>query len=217
MTFVTDPAYEADPKAPVAAADVDDADFVLVGHGHHDHATNAVGVAEASEAPVVAVPELAVTLEERGDIEIAMRNPSAPLDMGGSVAVGLMELDHSSSTGLMEGDVTYAGVNCGFIIEGEEQTLFFAGDTGICANLKIAGEVYDPDVALLPISGGPVMDAAEAGIATSWLDPAVAIPMHFDSLELLPDADPADFEAAVSEHSPATRTVVLDQGESITV
>lgn len=66
-TFITDPAYQHDPNAPVQAAEVSDADFVLVGHGHFDHAADAVEVAEASNAPIVAVAELAVELGQQNE------------------------------------------------------------------------------------------------------------------------------------------------------
>lgn len=215
-TFVTDPAYSADPNSPVSASDVTDADFVLVGHGHWDHAADAVEVVEASGAPIVAVAELGAKLsEESEDVEAILRNPSAPLDLGTGVGVGLVEMDHSSGTGLNEGDIEYAGITCGFVLESEEGTVFYADDTGICANLRVVGDVYDPDVAIVPISGGFVMDAHEAGIAADYLNADTVIPMHYDSLESLPDVDPATFEKAVKEQTADTETVVLDQGESV--
>lgn len=217
-TFVTDPAYSTDPNAPVSAAEVDDADFVLVGHGHFDHAADAVEVAEASDAPIVAVAELAATLEaESEEVEGIMRNPSAPLDLGTGVEVGLIEMSHSSGTGLMEGDIEYSGITCGFILDDGEQTLFYADDTGLDANLKVVGEAYDPDVAMLPISGGFVMDEEEAALATQWVGPDVVVPMHYDSLDAIPDADPEVFADAVAEQAPDTRVKILDQGDPVTI
>ena len=215
-TFVTDPAYDEDPNAPVAAGDVEYADFVLVTHGHPDHASDAVAVARASNAPIVAVAELAVELEQRGDgVETIVRNPSSPRDLGTGVEVGLVEMDHSSSVGLSEGEARYAGVPCGFVLDDGEQVVFHAGDTALCANLKVVGEVYDPDVAMLPISGGFVTDEQEAGIAADWVDTDAAIPMHYDSSEAIPDADPRAFAASVEERAPGTETIVLDQGETV--
>lgn len=211
-TFVTDPAYSVNPNAPVSADDVDEADFILVSHGHFDHASDVEAVAESTDAPVVAVAELAATYEGQG-LDAIMRNPSAPLDLGTGVGVGLVEMDHSSSLGLAEGDPTEGGVSVGFVLEGSDRTVFFAGDTGICANLKVVGEVYDPDVSFLPISGGFVMDAEEAGIAAEWLGSETVVPMHYDSLDILPPADVDAFvegvegaggEAAVLDPTDAT-------------
>lgn len=216
-TFVTDPAYSEDPNAPVTAAEVDDADYVLVTHGHPDHVRDAVDVADAADAPVVAVSELAVALEQRGDVETVVRNPSSPSDLGTGVDVGLVEVDHTSSVGLPDGDVQYAGVPCGFVLDDGDQVAFHAGDTALCANLKVVGDVYDPDVAMFPISGDFVVDEQEAGIATDWVDADVAVPMHYDSLEAIPDADPRAFVASVRAHAPGTEPVVLDQGESVTL
>lgn len=215
-TFVTDPAYSADPNAPVSAADVTEADFVLVSHGHWDHAADAVEVAEASDAPIVAVAELASKLSHESENVVGiLRNPSAPLDLGTGVGVGLVEMDHSSTTGLNEGNIKDAGITCGFVLDSGDKTVYFAGDTGICANLKVVGDVYDPDVALVPISGGFVMDEREAGIASNYLNADIVVPMHYDSLESLPKVDLEVFREAVTEQSPDTEAVVLSQGESV--
>lgn len=213
-TFVTDPAYQHDPNAPVEGSDVTDADFVLVSHGHFDHADDAVAVAEASDAPIVAVAETATLLGEEGDVETILRNPSSPLDLGTGVEVGLIRMDHSSGRGLMGDEIDYAGLSCGFILADGNQTVFFAGDTGMCANLKVVGEVYDPDVSLLPISGGLVIDTDEAGMAAAMTNADTAIPMHYDSLDLLPEANPQEFVRAVGEYAPECETLVLQQGES---
>jgi len=215
-TFITDPAYQHDPNAPVEPSEVDDADFVLVGHGHFDHAADAVEVADASDASIVAVAELAVKLEQqRESVEAIMRNPSAPLDLGTGVEVGLIEMDHSNSLGLAEGAPSEAGMTCGFVLRDDEQTVFFADDTGICANLQVVGDVYNPDISLLPISGGFVMDPAEAAIAADWTNADTVIPMHYDSIDAIPSVNPEAFANAVSDRTPETTVEVLEQGETV--
>lgn len=217
-TFVTDPAYRHDPNAPVDPTDVDDADFVLVGHGHYDHAADAVTVANVSNAPIVAVAELATRLEQQHeDVEAMMRNPSAPLDLGTGVKVGLIEMDHSSSIGLAEGDPVDTGVTCGFILDDGDQTVFFADDTGLCANLQVVGKVYDPDIAILPISGGFVMDAKEAAIAAEWTQADTVLPMHYDSIDGIPEVDPQTFVDVVADQTSETTVEIVAQGESITI
>lgn len=146
-----------------------------------------------------------------------MRNPSAPLDLGTGVEVGLIEMDHSNSIGLLEGSPSSTGITCGFILDDSDQTVFFADDTGICANLKVVGEVYDPDIAILPISGGFVMDPEEAAIAADWTNANTVIPMHYDSIDDIPEVDPQVFADAVDNRTPETTVELLDQGESIEV
>lgn len=120
----------------MSAPDVTDADFVLVGHGHFGHAADAVAVAEASDASIVAVAGLATQLAQQSEaIKPILRNPSTPLDLGTGVEVGLVEMDHSSSTGLHGRDIEYTGV-LWFVLNDGDHTVFYADDTGICANLK---------------------------------------------------------------------------------
>jgi L-ascorbate metabolism protein UlaG (beta-lactamase superfamily) len=200
----------------VEAEDVDDADFVLVSHGHFDHSADAVAVADASDAPIVASGELAVELGQQGDVETILRNPSAPVDLGTGDAVGLVQVAHSSSTGLVDGDITSTGTPCGFILDDGTQTVFHAGETGICSNLELVGQVYDPDVVFLPISGGFVMDAEEGGRAAAWTNADTAIPMYHD-VPSAPEVDPQDFVTAVNEYAPDCGTVLLDPGESVSL
>jgi L-ascorbate metabolism protein UlaG (beta-lactamase superfamily) len=215
-TFITDPGYQHDPNAPVEAEEVDDADFVLVSHGHFDHSADAVPVADASDAPIVASGELAIELSQQGDVETILRNPSAPVDLGTGVAVGLVDVAHSSSTGLIDGNITDTGTPCGFILDDGERTVFHAGETGICANLELVGRVYDPAVAFLPISAGFVMNAEEGGRAAAWTNADVAIPMYHD-VPSAPAVDPQDFAAAVDEYASDCEPVLLDPGETVSL
>ncbi|MDP2726064.1 MAG: MBL fold metallo-hydrolase, partial [Dehalococcoidia bacterium] len=119
------------------------------------------------------------------------------------------------SLGLDTGDICYAGCAVGLIIEGEGKRIYFAGDTSLCADLKlVVGEYYKPDIALLPISGGFVMDPDQASVAVSWIQPKTVIPMHYNSLPVIPQVDPQDFARLVSAKAPGVKVVILKPGES---
>jgi L-ascorbate metabolism protein UlaG (beta-lactamase superfamily) len=79
--------------------------------------------------------------------------------------------------------------------------------------MKLIGELYRPQLALLPIGGRYTMGPMEAAIAVSWLRPEIAIPMHYDAREPILQ-DPADFQALV-ETLCDTEVLVMEAGETV--
>src|SRR5687768_7233501 len=64
--IITDPWLEANPMCPPDRKRIDRADLILVSHGHFDHTGDVVAVSRATNAPVVAVFELAQWFERKG-------------------------------------------------------------------------------------------------------------------------------------------------------
>jgi L-ascorbate metabolism protein UlaG (beta-lactamase superfamily) len=74
----------------------------------------------------------------------------------------------------------------GFIVTLEGVRLYYAGDTDFIPEM----EEIKADIAILPVCGFTVMNAAEAARAALALKPRVAIPMHFGgTLGTLEDAE----------------------------
>lgn len=212
-TLITDPLISANPNAGTTLDKITKADYILVSHGHFDHVGDAVELSKKTGAKVIAPPELFVALSKQG-AEGMFANPTAWLSLDG-IRVAMTPASHSAALGLETGEISCAGNPVGFVIEGEGKRIYFAGDTGLCADLKlVVGEYFKPDIALLPISGGFVMDAEQAAVATTWIQPKTVIPMHYDSLPMLPQVDPQDFARLVSATAPGTRTVILKPGET---
>src|SRR5215204_5815914 len=57
--------------------------------------------------------------------------------------------------------------------------LYHAGDTGIFGDMRLIGELYRPDLALLPIGNGVVMSPFEAAPAARLLGVRHVVPMHY--------------------------------------
>jgi L-ascorbate metabolism protein UlaG (beta-lactamase superfamily) len=66
----------------------------------------------------------------------------------------------------------------GFIITASGKRIYHAGDTDLIPEMKD----IRCDIALLPVGGVFVMDAAEAAEAALLLKPELAIPMHYGSV-----------------------------------
>jgi L-ascorbate metabolism protein UlaG (beta-lactamase superfamily) len=115
---------------------------------------------------------------------------------------------HSSST--PEG--TYAGCPCGYIIEIENKKIYHAGDTSLNSEMKTIGEMYKPDIAILPIGGTYTMDIAQATIASDWLNTNNIIPMHYNTFDAI-SVNINEFEEQIKLKN--KNPIVLKIGESI--
>ena len=78
--------------------------------------------------------------------------------------------------------------------------------------MKVIGELYQPDVAMLPIGGHYTMDIEQAVIASEWLETSTIIPMHYNTFEAI-EVDTEEFTRRVREKG--KMSVVLKIGSSI--
>jgi L-ascorbate metabolism protein UlaG (beta-lactamase superfamily) len=98
------------------------------------------------------------------------------------VEIRMLKAEHSSTFDF-EIDTKYAGNPGSFLFTFDNGLkVFHAGDTGLFSDMKfVIGDIYKPDIALLPIGNIFTMDPSEAAVATDWINPKVVIPMHYNS------------------------------------
>ena len=86
-------------------------------------------------------------------------------------------------------DETHVGGEpCGFVIEFENGfKIWHLGDTGVFGDMRLLGDMFKPDLLLIPIGGGQfVMNPADAAMATrDLIKPKMAIPMHYGTTPAL--------------------------------
>src|SRR3990172_307155 len=91
--------------------------------------------------------------------------------------------DHiADSGGIQEddGSIVYGGEACGYVLEFENGfKLYHAGDTNVFGDMHIIHELYQPEIALLPIGDLFTMSPREAAYACGLLKPKTVIPMHW--------------------------------------
>ncbi len=92
--------------------------------------------------------------------------------------------------------------------------VYFAGDTGLFLDMKLIGERNRIDLALLPIGDNFTMGVEDAVTAAQYLNPKVAIPMHYGTWEVI-DTDPEEFVAGTEKIG--VRGVILQVEESYTI
>jgi L-ascorbate metabolism protein UlaG (beta-lactamase superfamily) len=207
-----DPWLQGNPLCPAHLQNPKIVDVIVLSHGHSDHAGDAVRVQKETGALLVATYELAM-------IMIAEGVPSekvVPMNKGGAVTVSGIEIRltnafHSSSYDTKNGTV-YAGEACGVIVSSGGASVYHAGDTLLFEDLKLIGELYKPDISLLPIGDRFTMGPTEAAQAAAWTQCKLAIPMHYKTFDLLTGTY-AEFSRECSKLSVETKE--LEPGQSI--
>jgi len=203
-----DPWFD-NPVSTFKLENVDKATLVLVTHDHFDHVGQAPEVVKKTGGLLVANVETAKRLQTDSQIPAEKvcyfgygMNTGGKLEYEG-ITITMTQAFHSTAT----------GSPCGYIIRLEDgTTLYHAGDTGIFSSMKLLGEIYKIDVAMLPIGSVFTMDATQAVWAVKLLAPKVVIPMHYKTFPII--AQNADeFAALVRKEAPGVKVAALSLGE----
>jgi L-ascorbate metabolism protein UlaG (beta-lactamase superfamily) len=219
FTFVTagdeqiiiDPFLTDNPQTPDDLKHVGELDTMLITHGHFDHFSDALPLLGQTGATAVANFEIFAYIQRQG-VENAI-----PIQKGGTLEVGGIKVTathafHSSSIALDDGTLIYGGEPLGYVIEFESGfRLYHAGDTAVFGDMQLIGELYHPDVALLPIGNQVVMSPFEAAHAARLLGVRHVVPIHYQTFPFLPGT-PEEFQQHVSEVAPGVTVHIMQPG-----
>lgn len=179
---------------------------IFVTHGHGDHLGSAIEISLKTGASITAIFELANYCAAKG-ASVNGINLGAWLDFDWGRVIAVPAF-HSSST--PEG--IYAGCPCGYVFEIGGKIFYHAGDTCLNSEMKVIGEIYQPDVAMLPVGGQYTMDIENAVIASEWLGVSAVIPMHYNTFEAI-NVDITEFERQIREKG--KMPIVLNIGQTL--
>jgi L-ascorbate metabolism protein UlaG (beta-lactamase superfamily) len=183
-------------------------DIVAVTHGHDDH----MGEVVALRRKTVAITEIARYLKAKG---IAAES----MNIGGTMSIDGVSFTMTPalhSTFIEEAGPGFSGgAAAGFVIGMDGVKVYHAGDTGLFSDMKLIGELYHPDVALLPIGGRYTMGVAEAMMAANFIGAKTVIPIHYNTWQKIA-ADPHALKKAV-ERTTDLKVQVLQPGESMAI
>ena len=205
--IIIDPWFTDNPIASCTANDITKADFVLVTHDHFDHVGDAAQIVKATGATLVGMPETVSRLMEDGV-------PESQIIYGMGMNIGgTVQLDGISITMTQAFHSSQTAAPAGYIIKLENGlTCYHAGDTGVFSSMEVLGQLYNIDLAMLPIGGVFTMDPPQAATAARLLGVGKVIPMHYGTFPVL-EQTPESFVEIMKKALPDVEVVILKPGE----
>ena len=157
---------------------------VLLTHGHHDHAHDACDIAKELNIPIAGIFDLMNYWEQKHGVVTVGFNRGGTIRLG-EVAVTMVSATHSSSYHGGEGPI-YAGTESGYMIRGEDKTIYLSGDTDVMADMAIFEELHHPEIGILCAGGHFTMDMERAAFAArKFFHFRMVIPCHYRTFPLL--------------------------------
>ena len=216
--FLLDPWIEGNPTFPEALKNdvTERIDALVITHGHFDHVGDVVSIAQKTQAPILCMFDLVPWFKQQGVAE----EQCMGFNMGGTVEAAGVQFTmtpafHSSSIVDGSGNIVYMGNPAGYVMTFEDGTVVYhAGDTCVFGDMRIIGELYAPDVAILPIGGWFTMDPKQAAYAAKLLGVKRVIPEHYGTFPIL-SGTPAELQQALSSQN--VEVITLEPGQSTTV
>ena len=180
-----DPWVMTNPVCPEKLKTVARLDVIFLSHAHEDHFGDLLALVKQHHPQIVAIYENCIWIQNQG-----FEQETRPMGKGGTQKIGAFEVTmthafHSNSID-DNGTRVYAGEPAGLIIRlPGDFTVYHAGDTALFGDMKLIGELYKPDLALLPIGDHFTMGPREAAYAIRLLGVKHVVPMHYATFPVL--------------------------------
>ena len=218
--IVIDPFLLKNPKTPEELKDLKKlgkVDLILVTHGHFDHTADVPALAEMTGAKVGMNADMGSVYSSIGLVpeeQLIRWNKSGTITpIGKDIKITMVRAEHSSTVSF-GGKVHSGGEPVGYIIELEDgYKIYHSGDTGVFGDMKMIGEYYKPDLALVCIGGWFTMGPVEAAYGMKHLmKPKMVMPMHYGTFPPL-KGTPAEFIKALGDAP--IKVKVMQPGDSM--
>lgn len=155
---------------PFKLSTKDEADIILVTHGHHDHCSE-LDIRALKGPKTIIISPKSCGEKIKDNVKIINRGDLLEIDNIKIEAVPAYNVDkhfHPKSADGVGYIVTVSGIR-----------IYHAGDTDRIPEMKTFKDI---DIALLPVSGRYVMTADEAIQAALDIKPKIAVPMHYGTI-----------------------------------
>ena len=208
----TNPACPDEWKQRVRDAGVD---AIFVTHGHFDHIDDLLSLATLTDAKIVCMFDLVSWLAGKGIGEERL----VGFNKGGTAAVAgvratMTKAEHSSTYN-DNGTLVPMGEAIGYVLRMENGfTIYHTGDTAVTYDMMIIGDLYQPDLTILPIGDWFTMDPRQAAYALKLIRSKYAIPGHFGTFPIL-SGTPEQLREHAREFNVQVEVIDLKPGESV--
>lgn len=175
-----DPFISGNPLASGIKVDSIKADILLLSHAHLDHVLDAEAIARRTNALMVSNFEIYNYYDARG-----IKN-FRPMNAGGAythegITIKCVNAIHTSTFE----DGTNGGAPVGFVITSKDGSFYFAGDTALTYDMKLIGEAYKLNFAMLPCGDNFTMGPDDAIKAADFIKCSNIIGMHYNTFDLI--------------------------------
>lgn len=226
LKILTDPFLAGDealgvPKSPVDPKDLV-VDLILASHCAADHFAQAMDVMANSVTTKILGDHSTMCLTEMagfGDLN----GPRAELTTSGATypiadcKIRAVDARHIAFVHFPDGRYLTGEPLCYIISIENGPTIFFGGDTSITMDMKLWGERYRPDIAIIGIGGVDLggrsldeMDPEDAAMCAEMLGVKTVIPMHYRGSDYL-----ERFQKALAVRAPHCKCQAMKAGETI--
>jgi L-ascorbate metabolism protein UlaG (beta-lactamase superfamily) len=205
---IVDPFFTHNPLSSTSGADLE-ADFILLSHGHGDHAGDLEALANRTGALVITNNDLAVYYAAKG-----VKTHGQHIGGGYNHPFGYLKLTqalHGSGTD----DGFHGGTPCGFLITADNgKKIYLACDTGLFGDMELIGD-EGIEFAALPIGDNFTMGPDDALRAAKLLRPKRVVPVHYNTWDVIAQ-DPDAWVKRVRQETKAD-AFVMKPGESVKI
>jgi len=175
-TILFDPFISPNPKAKSVDVNKLTPDYILISHGHEDHLADAETIAKKTNATLVSNFEIVTWYQEKGITKVH------PMNHGGSWSFDFGTVKYTNAIhSSMLPDGSYGGNPGGFLIENDEISFYYSGDTALTMDMKLIGNSEKLDFAVLPIGDNFTMGIDDAIIASDFINCNKIIGVHYDT------------------------------------